>query len=293
VADEALAASLRCELTRGLPIVDPAEIERASGFVLLVERVAAIPLTFFGVVATVAAIVFHWPWLAAGAALVTASMLLALRADTRLAKALQRLGSGDVTGAERALRSVARSPRATVAQRQVARGHLAAISWSRGDVEEALRWTQRKIAGRAAGSGETSREAWMADATEVQLLVLARRVDWARARLKTLGEPPPDDEASLVHASTELLVAFAGGEAADVLEARLDGWEELARARDGVGTVCLLLAWARERQGAVQRAHALIDHADERGDARYLERHHADLLAWARGWRTRLHYARG
>ena len=133
-----------------LPVFDPVEAERALGFVRLVRLLVALPMTSLGVLAFGAGLAMGNPWFAVAAAVMTALIPLSLRDDTRLAKALERFGRGDLTGAEQGLLPVARRRQGTQAQRACA--YLAAIAWRRCDHEAALQWVRarQRLLGRPA-----------------------------------------------------------------------------------------------------------------------------------------------
>jgi hypothetical protein len=267
-------------------------VEGAAEFVRIVDYVAGLPLTLLGLTIVAAAVAFGWPTLAVTAAAVTMAMLVALREDVRLHKALELLGRGEVQRAERALEEVANSSRRSRDQRQRARGHLASIAWRRGDLDGALHWTRARIRSGPGARSEARDDRYLAAATEVQLLALAGDASGARQALAGLPAPPPGPYFELVAMTTELLVGFVAREL-EVGVDRLASWEARARESDGLGTALILVAWAWSERGDATRATALLGRARAHGDPDHVRRHYPVLSRWAETFGARTHYARG
>lgn len=274
---------------RDLPVLIDGEIDRMVGFVQIVRLLGGM-LGTLGGLAVVAGAVLGMPALTTVSALLVGLILYALWEDTRLAKALDLLRRRRLPAAEAALADIAASSRRSPWQRQRARTYLASLAWRRGDVEQALTWIQARLSGPRRGREEPG-ERWLAQATEVQLYAQAGHVAEARQALQALSPPAPDEHAELVAVETALLVAFVADDP-DAVRGRLDEWEPIVRARDGVGVSLSLLAWAHAGCGARDRALACCREVAQRADRAHLGRHYPRLLQWIERYGDGLHYGR-
>lgn len=274
---------------RDLPVLIDGEIDRMVGFVQIVRLLGGM-LGTLGGLAVVAGAVLGMPALTTVSALLVGLILYALWEDTRLAKALDLLRRRRLPAAEAALAEIAASSRRSPWQRQRARTYLASLAWRRGDVEQALTWIQARLSGPRRGREEPG-ERWLAQATEVQLYAQAGHVAEARQALQALSPPAPDEHAELVAVETALLVAFVADDP-DAVRDRLDEWEPIVRARDGVGVSLSLLCWAHAGCGARDRALACWREVAQRADRAHLGRHYPRLLQWIERYGDGLHYGR-
>jgi hypothetical protein len=265
------------------------EIDRMVGFVQIVRLLGGM-LGMLGGLAVVAGVALGLPALTIVSALLVGLILYALWEDTRLAKALDLLRRGRLPAAEAALARIAASSRRSPWQRQRARTYLASLAWRRGDVEQALSWIQARLSGPRRGREEPG-ERWLAQATEVQLLAQAGHASEAQQALQALPPPAPDEHAELVAVETALLVAFVADDP-DAVRDRLDEWDPLVRARDGVGVSLALLAWAHAGCGVRDRALARWREVNQRADRGHLGRHYPRLLQWIERYGDGLHYGR-
>lgn len=274
---------------RDLPVLIDGEIDRMVGFVQIVRLLGGM-LGTLGGIAVLAGVTLGMPALTVVSALLVGLILYALWEDTRLAKALDLLRRRRLPAAEAALAAIAASSRRSPWQRQRARTYLASLAWRRGDVEQALTWIQARLSGPRRGREEPG-ERWLAQATEVQLLAQAGHVAEARTALMALSPPAPDEHAELVAAETALLVAFVADDP-DAVRDRLDEWEPMVHARDGVGVSLALLCWAHAGCGARDRALACAREVAQRADRAHLGRHYPRLLQWIERYGDGLHYGR-
>jgi hypothetical protein len=274
---------------RDLPVLLDGEIDRMVGFVQIVRLLGGM-LGTLGTLAAAAGVALQLPSLTIVSTLLVGLILYALWEDTRLAKALDLLRRHRLPAAEAALAKIAASSRRSPWQRQRARLYLASLAWRRGDVEQALQWIQARLSGPLRGR-EDPDERWLAQATEAQLLAQAGHVQEARAALRALPPPAPDEHAELVAVETALLVAFVADDP-DAVRDRLDEWEALVRVRDGVGVSLALLAWANAGRGARDRALALVREVGQRGDRGHLAQHYPRLWQWIERYGDGLHYGR-
>ncbi len=274
---------------RDLPVLVDGEIDRMVGFVQIVRLLGGM-LGTLGGLAVLTGATLGMPVLTVVSAVLVSLILYALWEDTRLAKALDLLRRRRLAAAEAALADIAASSRRSPWQRQRARTYLASLAWRRGDVEQALQWIQARLSGPRRGR-EDPGERWLAQATEVQLLAQAGHVAEARGALQELPPPAPDEHAELVAVETALLVAFVADDP-DAIRDRLDEWEPLVRARDGVGVSLALLCWAHAGCGARDRALARWREVSQRADRAHLGRHYPRLLQWIERYDDGLHYGR-
>jgi hypothetical protein len=275
---------------RQLPAFDPAELNRAVGFVRMVRRFVALPLLVLGVLATVAAIVTVHPVSALIAGVVTFALQWSLRDDMRLAHALDLLRRGREDEAETRLLAIAAPPEAGGPRRQRARVVLAALAWRRGQLELALGWI-REAAAHECGSDSDPDRIVELGASEVLLLALLGRGDEATARLRSLPASRSEDQVGWrIH--VELLTAFAKGEVAGVA-GELDRWAAIVRAQDAAGPTSALMAWAYDAAGRADEAASWLERAQAIGDQGLLRgRYHAlaahlDTLPATRQWSRR------
>lgn len=277
---------------RELPVFDPAEAERAVGFVRLVRLLVALPMTTLGLLALGAGLAVGQLWFASTAGIITALILYSLWDDTRLTKSIERMRRGDLPGAEHGFRRVALSSRRFGPQRQRAHAYLAAIAWRRCDHEAALRWTRSRLAllGRT-GSG-TGDEQWSTAITEVWLLALLGHGNEARDALAELEPAPPDGDARLVEITARLLVAFALGEA-DEVRPHLGEWKALCESNDRVGLASAALVWAQDACGDRDAATLWAQRTVARADLEHLRLHAPRLHRWLRGYVRTSPYPRG
>lgn len=274
---------------RDLPVMLGGELDRLVGFVQIVRLLGGL-LGVLGTLAAVAGVTLGLPVLTVVSVLLSGLILYALWEDTRLASALELLRKRRHDAAEEALAAIAGSTRRSAWQRQRARTYLASLAWRRGDVEQALSWMQARL-GEPRRAREEPTERWLALATEVQLLALAGHAAEAREALQRLAPPPPDERAELVEAQTALLVAFAGDDP-DAVRERLDQWEGLVLARDGVGLGVALLAWANAGRGQRDRAVRLVREARQRDRGGHLARSYPRLWQWVERYDEGFHPGR-
>lgn len=275
---------------RGLPLGGSVELEQAAGFGRFVRMFVAMPLLGLGGLAVAAAFAAGHLMVGLLATGTTALIVAALRDDTRIMTAIERLGRGDVEEAEAGMKEVALATKRPLPQRQRARAYLVAIAWSRADHAEGLRWIQARN-GAPGQRVRMPQDEWYASvATEVQLLALLGRAEEASARLAVLPPRPPGPSFEDLEAQTELLVAFARHDAEPVAD-RLDGWARRhAEASDErFGLVGGLLAWSFDTLGHRERADWMISSLP-RAARDDLERHCPRLARWMRGFEQRRRY---
>jgi hypothetical protein len=289
------AASL--PLLRGLPLFDPRELERATGFVWIVRSFVTLPLTMLGLLATIAAVTMGNGVAAAIAGTITVLIIVSLSRDTELSRAMELLRRGELTAAESSLRRLAAAPDRALLQRQRARSCLAATAWVRGDLHGALHWTRAWLQAAGAGHRTPADELYLTSASEVQLLALLGDHEEARTRrreaasgLARLDAPPPGDRWALADATCRLLLAFCTGDAVPV-RGSIDAWQELCERADDHGLTTALLAWANDALGLTDRAVALVQRARTLASSTALHRQAPALSQWLDAHDDRaLHY---
>jgi hypothetical protein len=265
---------------RGLPLLDPGEIERATGFVWIVRSFVTLPLTTLGLLATVAATMVGNVVAALAAGTITVLILLSLYHDTQLSKAIELLRRGQIDAAEATMRKVAEAPHRAIPQRQRARAYLAAIAWLRGDHAAALTWTRDRLVGaRAPGCRMPQDEVYMTAASEVQLLALLGQAAEAHEKLHALADLPPGDRYTIVDATCRLLLAFVEDDV-DAVRDDLGPWRDLCRRADDHGLATALLAWAHGRAGDDDAAVGLVHEARALADPQTLRRHAPAVYQW-------------
>lgn len=271
----------------GLPLCDPSEIERATGFVRTVRSLVTVPLTTLGLLATLAALSVGNLLAATLAGAATLGVVFSLVRDTRLSVALDRLRSGRFEEAEQGMSSLVQPHVSPDRQRGRAEAYLAAIAWARGDHAVALRWTQ------ARGStlervGAPEDEVFLNEASTVLLLALCGTLDQAEAALADLGATPSGERWARADAAARLCVAF-GHDEIESVRLHLDRWNALV----GVGTplISAWMTWALDRAQRPEAArHAA---ACARADYEAIARHAPRLADWLSRFETaRLHYRR-
>lgn len=265
-------ASIR--LLHGLPLCDPAEIERETGFTRTVRALVTVPLTCLGLLAAVAALSLGNLLAATLAAAATLGVVVSLVRDTRLSVALDRLHTGQLAAAEQGMSILERPGVVPDPQRGRAQAYLAAIAWARGNHREALRWTQAR-ARTLVRMGAPAPECFLNDASAVLLLALGGEIDEARARLETLGPAPPGDRWARAEAAAGLSVAFALDDSEPV-RLRLPGWQALCDA--DAPLLSGWMAWALHREQ--QQEAALEVAALARQDLEALSLHVPRLADW-------------
>lgn len=271
----------------GLPLCDPAEMDRARGFVRTVRSLVTVPLTTLGVIASVAALSVGNLLAATLAGAATLGVVVSLVRDTRLSVALDRLRVGRLQEAEQGMESLLVPHAAGDRQRGRAEAYLAAIAWARGDHALALRRT--KARGQTLARIEAAPdEVFLNDASAVLLLALGGDLDEAEAALAQLGPPPPGERWTRAEAAARLSVAFGRDDVEPVRE-RLGEWIGLT-GRDAP-LVSAWLAWAFDRVDAHDGAREAADAARE--DLAAVSRHVPRLADWLSRWdETRLRYRR-
>lgn len=270
---------------QGLPLCDPSEIERATGFVRTVRSLVTVPLTTLGLLATLAALSMGNLLAAALAGAATLGVVFSLVRDTRLSVALDRLRSGRLEEAEQGMNSLVQPHVSPDRQRGRAEAYLAAIAWARGDHAIALRWTQ------ARGStlervGAAEDEVFLNEASTILLLGLTGKLDQAETGLATLGPTPSGERWARAEAAARLSVAF-GRDDIDPVRLQLDRWGELV----GVGAplISAWMAWALDRAQRPEAARTAA--ASARVDLDAVVRHVPRLADWlSRFEATRLTY---
>ncbi len=261
-------------MLEGLPLCDPSEIERATGFVRTVRSLVTIPVTSLGVLASVAALSVGNILAATVASAATLGVVISLVRDTRLSVALDRLRTGRLAEAEQGMSSLVQPNVSPDRQRGRAEAYLAAIAWARGDHGLALRWT------RARGKtlervGAPDDELFLNDASAVLLLALCGDVTEAREKLAELGATPPGDRWARAEASARLCIAFGRDDVEHVRD-RLEGWTPLCSA--DAPLLSAWMAWALDRCEEHDAAHDAAAFARRDPDA--LARHAPRLADW-------------
>lgn len=258
----------------GLPLCDPSEIERATGFVRTVRSLVTIPLTSLGIIASLAALSVGNLLAATLAGAATLGVVVSLVRDTRLSVALDRLRAGRLAEAEHGMSTLVQPDASPDRQRGRAEAYLAAIAWARGKHDVALKWT------RARGEtlerfGAPDDEVFLNDASAVLLLALCGELDEAAAALAELGPVPPGERWARADAAARLSVAF-GRDDVEPIREHLDGWRGL------VGPDAPLLsawmAWALDRAEQHDDAREAADAA--RRDTAAVARHVPRLADW-------------
>lgn len=255
VDDAALAARLR-----GLPLLDPTELEDATGFVWTVRSFVTLPLTTLGALATVAALLMGSFVSAAIASGVTALIVWSLYQDTQLSKAVEHLRRGELAAADASLRRIADADHRSDPQRQRARAYLAGVAWVRGDLEAALQWTRAWLEVARKGRERPFDELCLTLASEVQLLALLGEHTLAAEALAKLPVMPRGERFALADATCRLLLAFSRDDAEPV-RASLDGWTTLIDGADDHGLPTTALAWAYDALGLPERTIDLVHRA--------------------------------
>jgi hypothetical protein len=279
---------------RELPVFDPAEAERAVEFVRFVRLLVAWPMTTLGVLAFGAGLASGHVWFALFAGVIATLIPVSLWDDMRLARSLERLRRGDVSGAEQGLRRVASSTRRFGPQRQRACAVLAAIAWRRCDHASALQWVQVRLQlfGRGEGTtAGTADERWSTAASEVWLLALLGHAGEARAALDRLESATPDDDAQLVEMTAHLLVAFAHDDA-EAVRPHLAGWQSVCESHDTLGLASVALTWALHACGQPDAAKVWAHRTRARVSLDHVRAHAPRLLRWYEGYGDTLAYAR-
>jgi hypothetical protein len=261
----------------GLPLLDPEELERATGFVWIVRSFVTLPLTGLGLLATIASVIVGNVPAAAFSIGITVLIVVSLHRDLQLSNAIELLRRGDVAGAEGSLRRIAAGSNRAVPQRQRARSYLAGLAWMRGDLEVALQWTRAWL--EADTTSSAADERYLAAASEVQLLALLGEQDDAQDAFARLPAKPRGERAAIADATCRLLVAFCRSDAEPV-RSELDAWVRLCDRVDDHGLPTGLLAWAHDAVGMSDRAIGLVHAARERARGSALQRQAPALAQW-------------
>lgn len=269
----------------GLPLCDPAEIERATGFVRTVRSLVTVPLTTLGLLATLAALSVGNLLAATLAGAATLGVVFSLVRDTRLSVALDRLRSGRLAEAEQGMHSLVQPHVSPDRQRGRAEAYLAAIAWARGHHAVALRWTKARGA-TLERVGAAADEVFLNEASAVLLLALLGKLAEAEAGLAQLGPTPEGDRWARAEAAARLCVAF-GRDDVEPVRLHLHRWMPLLGA-----DTPLLAAWMTWALDRVQRPEAAYQAAAiARSDAPAVARHVPRLADWLSRFETaRLHY---
>lgn len=271
----------------GLPLCDPSEIERATGFVRTVRSLVTVPLTTLGLLATLAALSMGNLLAAALAGAATLGVVFSLVRDTRLSVALDRLRSGRLEEAEQGMNTLVQPHVSPDRQRGRAEAYLAAIAWARGDHAAALRWTQTR-GSTLERVGAAEDEVFLNEASTILLLALSGKLDEAEAVMAELGPTPSGERWARAEAAARLSVAF-GRDDLESVRLHLDRWSDLVTT--GTPLISAWMTWALDH---AQRPEAARDAAAcARTDPAAIARHVPRLADWLSRFETaRLGYRR-